>query len=147
VQSHERIVCVTSTARRTECTRNGCTTAARILGPLARAGLRLNPYHRYVLAAEQRLFASPRLRAVICNFAQWSEMKSALISARRMRSSCHLQRIDLEAFHPRLREVHRSTMRQKLGIPQHVPVHLHVGAGSKGRACFGLTERRPLRAA
>src|SRR5206468_9051982 len=34
---------------------------------LERLGIVLNPYHRYVCAAERRLFEHPRLRAVICN--------------------------------------------------------------------------------
>src|SRR5260221_5163250 len=48
--------------------------------------------------------------------------------------------IDLEAFHPRLREAYRSTMRQKLGIPQHAPVHLHVGSGFERKGVFRLIE-------
>src|SRR6267143_4237436 len=56
--------------------------------------------------------------------------------------------IDLEAFHPRTREAHRSTMRQRLAIPQHAPVHLHVGAGFERKGVFLLIEafalsRRP----
>src|SRR6266853_1094300 len=67
VQSHERIACC-------DIYRAGDGVHAQWLhnrratfGALGRFGLALNPYHRYVLAAERRLFESPRLRAVICN--------------------------------------------------------------------------------
>jgi len=55
--------------------------------------------------------------------------------------------IDLEAFHPRLREAYRSTMRQKLGIPQDAPMHIHVGAGSKEGRVSPDRSARPLPAA
>src|SRR5216683_5451449 len=48
--------------------------------------------------------------------------------------------IDLEAFHPRLREAHRSTLRQRLGIPQQAAVHLHVGVGFERKGVFRLIE-------
>src|SRR4029077_18587855 len=48
--------------------------------------------------------------------------------------------IDLEAFHPRLRDAHRSSLRQRLGIPQQVPVFLHVGAGFERKGVFRLIE-------
>jgi UDP-glucose:(heptosyl)LPS alpha-1,3-glucosyltransferase len=39
----------------------------RIGGSFERISLAANPYHRFVLEAEARLFASPRLKAVVCN--------------------------------------------------------------------------------
>jgi len=45
-----------------------------------RLGIALNLYHRYVCAAERRMFAHPRLRAVICNSA-WCARKSSAASA------------------------------------------------------------------
>ena len=58
----------TSTAPATACTPCGSTSAcaARSLLSATRA-CALNPYHRYVLAIERRMFASPWLHAVICN--------------------------------------------------------------------------------
>ena len=40
---------------------------ARIQSPVARALTAANPYHRYVLDAERRMFEGARLKAVICN--------------------------------------------------------------------------------
>src|SRR6266702_909399 len=67
VQSHERIDCCDIYRAGDGVHAQWLENRRAALGPLRRLGLALNPYHRYVLAAERRVFASPRLRAVICN--------------------------------------------------------------------------------
>jgi len=69
VQSHERVTCC-------DVFRAGDGVHAAYLderiaaaGPFERLAIRASPYHRYVLDAERRLFASPWLAAVICNSA------------------------------------------------------------------------------
>ena len=140
VQSHERIACCDIYRAGDGVHAQWLHNRRATLGPLARAGLALNPYHRYVLAAERRVFASPRLRAVICNSRMVRDEIRAHFGTPEAKLHVIYNGIDLEAFHPRLREVHRSTMRQKLGIPQHVPVHLHVGAGFERKGVFRLIE-------
>ena len=140
VQSHERIACCDIYRAGDGVHAQWLHNRRAILGPLARVSVGLNPYHRYVLAAEQRLFASPRLRAVICNSRMVRDEIRAHFGTPEAKLHVIYNGIDLEAFHPRLREVHRSTMRQKLGIPQHVPVHLHVGAGFERKGVFRLIE-------
>ena len=140
VQSHERIACCDIYRAGDGVHAQWLHNRRAILGPLARVSVGLNPYHRYVLAAEQRLFASPRLRAVICNSRMVRDEIRAHFGTPEAKLHVIYNGIDLEAFHPRLREAHRSTMRQKLGIPQHVPVHLHVGAGFERKGVFRLIE-------
>jgi len=48
--------------------------------------------------------------------------------------------IDLETFHPRLRDAHRASLRQRLGIPPQAFVFLHVGAGFERKGVFRLIE-------
>jgi UDP-glucose:(heptosyl)LPS alpha-1,3-glucosyltransferase len=67
VQSHERIECC-------DIYRAGDGVHAvwfeeriRDAAAWTRSAIELDPYHRYVLEAERRLYASPRLRQVICN--------------------------------------------------------------------------------
>src|SRR5690349_10009344 len=67
VQSHERIACCDIYRAGDGVHAQWLRNRSAALGPLARIGVALNPHHRSVLAAERRLFASPRLRAVICN--------------------------------------------------------------------------------
>jgi UDP-glucose:(heptosyl)LPS alpha-1,3-glucosyltransferase len=140
VQSHERIACCdiyrAGDGVHAQWLHNRCAT----LGPLARAGLALNPYHRYVLAAERRVFASPRLRAVICNSRMVRDEIRAHFGTPEAKLHVIYNGIDLEAFHPRLREAHRAAVREKLGIPQRAPLHLFVGAGFERKGLFPLIE-------
>jgi UDP-glucose:(heptosyl)LPS alpha-1,3-glucosyltransferase len=46
--------------------------------------------------------------------------------------------VDLEAFHPRLREQHRAAVRGRLGIPEDAMLHLFVGSGFERKGVFRL---------
>jgi len=98
-------------------------------GPLERAGLALNTYHRYVCAAERRMFKHPALRAVICN----SEMVRGEIERRFgvAREKLHVvyNGVDLEHFHPRERERRRALARAELGLGERDALFLFVGSG------------------
>jgi len=129
VQSHERIACCDIYRAGDGVHREWLAQRRRVLGPWKRLGLQFNPYHRYTLGAERRLFASPQLKAVICN--------SRMVKAEIMRhfnvaeKKLHViySGVDLEAFHPRLKDQHRQTVRTQLGIPEHATLFLFVGSG------------------
>jgi UDP-glucose:(heptosyl)LPS alpha-1,3-glucosyltransferase len=140
VQSHERIACCDIYRAGDGVHAQWLRNRRAILGPFGRVGVALNPYHRYVLAAERRLFASPGLRAVICNSRMVRDEIRAHFATPEAKLHVIYNGIDLEAFHPRLRDAHRSAMRQRLGIPQHSPVHLHVGAGFERKGVLRLIE-------
>jgi len=90
---------------------------------------RLAPWHRYTLAAEADMFRHPSLRAVICN----SRMVRDDIARRFGMADEKLQVIysgvDLDAFHPRLREEQGRGLRKKTGVDAATPVILFVGSG------------------
>ncbi len=94
-----------------------------------RLGMALNPYHRYVCAAERRMFADSALRAVICN----SEMVRGEIGRRFGVSPGKLHLIyngvDLELFHPRQRAALRAAARAQLGIGEQDFLFAFVGSG------------------
>ena len=98
-------------------------------GPLERAGIALNPHHRYACAAERRMFGHPRLRAVVCN----SEMVRGEIRRRFQVAGekLHLVRngVDLEHFHPRQRAALRAAARAGLGVRDEQRLFLYVGSG------------------
>ncbi|MFY9329121.1 MAG: glycosyltransferase family 4 protein [Georgfuchsia sp.] len=121
---------------------------ARVQSPLARMATRLHPWHRYTLAAETALFHHAGLRAVICN----SEMVKRDIVARFGVADAKLHVIhngvDLDYFHPGLREQYRAQTRESLGIAERTPLILFVGSGfaRKGlsfllRALAGMSNR------
>jgi UDP-glucose:(heptosyl)LPS alpha-1,3-glucosyltransferase len=140
VQSHERIACCdiyrAGDGVHAQWLHNRCSA----LGPLARAGIALNPYHRYVLAAERTLFSSRRLRAVICNSRMVKDEIRRHFGTPEAKLHVIYNGIDLEVFHPRLRDAHRSSLREGLGIPPQAPVFLHVGAGFERKGVFRLIE-------
>ena len=98
-------------------------------GSLERLGITLNPYHRYVCAAEHRMFEHPRLRAVVCN----SEMVRGEIRRRFGVGAEKLHVIhngvDLEHFHPRHRAALRAATRLELGAGEREILFLFVGSG------------------
>jgi UDP-glucose:(heptosyl)LPS alpha-1,3-glucosyltransferase len=140
VQSHERIACCDIYRAGDGVHAQWLHNRRAALGPFARAGLALNPYHRYVLAAERALFSSPRLRAVICNSRMVKDEIRRHFGTPEAKLHVIYNGIDLEAFHPGLREAHRSGVRQRLGIPVDAFVFLHVGAGFERKGVFRLIE-------
>ena len=114
-----------------------CNRTSAALGAVGRFGLALDPYHRYMLAAERRVFESPRLRAVICN----SRMVESEIQARfgfAKKIYVIYNGVDLQSFHPRLREAHRARARAELGIPDGSMTYVFVGGGFERKGMFRL---------
>ncbi|MBI3370413.1 MAG: glycosyltransferase family 4 protein [Betaproteobacteria bacterium] len=67
VQSHERIPGASIYRAGDGVHRQWLEHRARHASPFERLSIALNPYHRYVRAAEKSMFEHPALRAVICN--------------------------------------------------------------------------------
>jgi len=128
VQSHERLLCCDVFRAGDGVHQVYLEERLREATPLARSLIKWSPYHRYVLDTERRLFASPALRAVICN----SKMVKEEIRERFgfAEAALHLvyNAVDSEDFSPRLRE-HRGPVREKLGVPEEAVVFLLVGSG------------------
>ena len=94
-----------------------------------RLGMALNPYHRYVCAAERRLFEHPRLRAVICNSRMVSDEIRRGFRIAPEKLHVVYNGVDLEYFHPRRREELRGATRAELGCQPRDTLFLFVGAG------------------
>ena len=129
VQSHERIACCDIYRAGDGVHAQWLANRARALGPLRRLAQAASPWHRYTLAAERRLFGSPRLRAVICN----SRMVAAEVTSH---FAVHVSKlriihngVDLARFHPGLRAQWREPMRARLGIATGAMVLLLLGSG------------------
>jgi len=96
---------------------------------LERLGIALNPYHRYVCAAERRLFEHPRLRAVICNSRMVSDEIRRGFRIAPEKLHVVYSGVDLAHFHPRKREALRGVARAELGCQPRDTLFLFVGAG------------------
>jgi UDP-glucose:(heptosyl)LPS alpha-1,3-glucosyltransferase len=98
-------------------------------GPLERLGIALNPYHRYVCAAERRMFGHPRLRAVICNSNMVREEIRQRFGLAPEKLHVIYNGVDLEHFHPRQRTALRAAVRAELGAAAGEILFLFIGSG------------------
>lgn len=129
VQSHERIPCCDIYRAGDGLHREWLRQKARVTGPLHRLSTALSPYHRYVLAAEEALFTSPRLKAVICNSKLIRDEIKAHFGLPDERLPVLYNGVDTDTFHPYLKQRFRDAMRRGLGTPPDAPVFLFVGSG------------------
>lgn len=128
VQSHERIACCDLYRAGDGLHCEWLKNRARVLSPLARLGVALNPWHRYVLAAEEKLFHSPRLKAVVCNSRMVrDEIKSHF---RLPDEKLHViySGVDTAVYHPDLKRS-RAEVRASVGSSPDAPLYLFVGSG------------------
>jgi UDP-glucose:(heptosyl)LPS alpha-1,3-glucosyltransferase len=128
VQSHERLLCCDVYRAGDGVHRVWLDQRLHGASVFKRWRIESNFYHRYLLDVERRLFASPWLRAVICN----SKMVRDEIHERFGLSLDKLpviyNAVDSDVFSPALKQ-HRAQVRQKLGVPESATVFLLVGSG------------------
>jgi UDP-glucose:(heptosyl)LPS alpha-1,3-glucosyltransferase len=116
VQSHERIPGCTLYRAGDGIHATWLEIRAQVQGRPAQLATSLNPWHRYTLAAEAKMFRHPALRAVICNSHMVKDdlMRRFGLDAARL----HVihNGVDLDHFHPGLRDEHLARVRWELGI-------------------------------
>jgi UDP-glucose:(heptosyl)LPS alpha-1,3-glucosyltransferase len=93
------------------------------------AAIAFNPYHRYVCAAERRMFADPALRAVVCNSAMVRGEIEGRFGVAPGKLHVVYNGVDLEHFHPRHRAALRAVARAELGLGERDFLFLFVGSG------------------
>jgi len=140
VQSHERIACCDIYRAGDGVHAQWLGNRTWILGRSARWAQALGPWHRYTLAAERRLFASQRLKAVICNSRMVADEIKRHFGIDEARLELIYNGVDLERFHPRLKAEHRAAMRARLGIPGSSLMFLFVGSGFERKGVPALLE-------
>ncbi len=146
VQSHERLL--TCDVYRAGDGVHAVWLAERLKGApwWKRLSVRLNPWHRYVLSTERKLFASPLLQAVICNSAMVrDEIRQAFrVPDEKLRLIYNA--VDSQLFSPALRDA-RTAVRAKLRIADDAIVYLFVGSGFERKgvatAIAALAEQPP----
>jgi UDP-glucose:(heptosyl)LPS alpha-1,3-glucosyltransferase len=98
-------------------------------GALERIGIALNPYHRYVCAAERAMFEHPRLRAVICNSKMVRDEIQRRFRVAPGKLPVIYNGVDLDHFHPHHRAALRAPARAALGVADGEVLFLFVGSG------------------
>jgi UDP-glucose:(heptosyl)LPS alpha-1,3-glucosyltransferase len=89
----------------------------------ARLAVSLSPYNRYLLEMEKRLYASPWLRAVICNSRMVKQEVRRYYAVPESKLHVIYNPVDVDVFHPGLREG-RAAMLARHAIPADVTVFL-----------------------
>ena len=115
-----------------------------------RLGIAANPYHAYVLAAEERVFSDPSLKAVICISQMVRDDVRAHFNVPEGRLRVIYNAVDPREFGPQVR-AHRDATRARLGLAASDVAFLLLGSGyaRKGvpaalRALAQLPERARL---
>jgi UDP-glucose:(heptosyl)LPS alpha-1,3-glucosyltransferase len=104
-------------------------------GGIARLLTGRSPWHTYTKDAEAAMFRHPALRAVICNSRMVQDDIARRFGVAADKLHVIHNGVDLEHFHPGLRDEHRSRVRAELGIAADAPLILFVGSGFERRAC------------
>ena len=143
VQSHERIACCDVYRAGDGVHAQWLANRARVLGLAGRIGMALNPYHHFLLAAERRLFASGRLRAVICNSRMVRDEIRVHFGLAEDKLHIVYNGVDLEYFRPSLKSAH-AALRSSLGIPPDAMAYLFVGSGFERKGLPQLLRAMPL---
>ncbi len=128
VQSHERLLCCDIYRAGDGVHRVWLDERLRGASALQRWQVESNLYHRYVLDMERRLFASPWLRAVICNSKMVRNEIRDHFGVAEEKLPVIYNAVDGGVFSPQLR-AHRAEVRQKLGVPESATLFLLVGSG------------------
>ncbi len=128
VQSHERLLCCDVYRAGDGVHQIWLEERLRDGSTLARRFVEWSPYHRYVLEMERRLFASPALRAVICNSKMVRDEIRERFGVSEEKLSVIYNAVDSDVFSPQLNQ-HRAAVRAKLGVPENATVFLLVGSG------------------
>ena len=129
VQSHERIACCDVYRAGDGVHREWLRQRQRTLGAIGKLGVALNPYHRYMLAAEKKLFSATRLKAVICISHMVKKDIQRHYAVPEEKLHVIYNGVDTSAFHPSLAERHRQPVREVFGIPPDALLFLFVGSG------------------
>lgn len=128
VQSHERIACCDIYRAGDGVHAVWLEEKTRGHGRLSRLATSLDPFHRYILRAERALFASRRLKVVICISQMVQQEIHARFGVALSRLPVIYNAIDTAAFNPGLRAA-RGATRARAGIPADAIVFLLVGSG------------------
>lgn len=128
VQSHERLPCCDIFRAGDGVHAAWLDERVRRLSPLHRLAVRASPQHRWRLAMERRMFASPRLEAVICNSRMVKDDIRARFGVDDAKLHVIYNAVDCARFTP-APGVRRAALRRQHRIAEGATLLLHVGSG------------------
>lgn len=128
VQSHERIAGCDIFRAGDGVHRVWLQQRARVISPFQRMLTRFSGYHRYVMAAEEKMFRSPALKKIICNSLMVKNDIMRCFQVPEEKFAVIYNAIDSQRFTPASAE-QRQQSREKLQLPAEARVFIYVGSG------------------
>jgi len=139
VQSHERIPGLDIYRAGDGVHREWLAQRGAALSAWQRFGSACNPYHAYVKWQEARMFADPRLRAVICNSQMVKQEIHEWFAVPDHKLHVIYNGVDTTKFHPQVKQ-HRVAMRQQWQIPASAFCFLFLGSGYERKGLAACIE-------
>jgi UDP-glucose:(heptosyl)LPS alpha-1,3-glucosyltransferase len=139
VQSHERVLCCDIYRPEDGLHASWLEERLKDASPLLRLRVNADPWHRYTLSMERRLFASPWLRAVLCNSKMVRDDIKARFGLPDDRLPVIYNAVDANVFSPELR-AQRERVRAKYRIAADAVVFLLVGSGFRRKGVPAVLE-------
>lgn len=136
VQSHERIPGCTVYRAGDGVHASWLEQRRRVMHPLASAFLAFQPYHRYVMKAERRMFEHPGLKAVICNSRMVEREILNRFTIARDKLHIVYNGVDTKRFSPDLKTF-RAAVRLHFAVPSNSPLFVFVGSGWERKGLAG----------
>lgn len=140
IQSHERTLLQDVYRAGEGCHRAYLAVKAGGVGPLKRAGLWANPYHRVLLSLERRIFSAGGTRRIVAISRLGKAEIHRLYGLPDSRVSVIYNGVDPERFQPANRDRYRQATRDALGIGADAWVTLFVGSGFERKGLGPLIE-------
>jgi UDP-glucose:(heptosyl)LPS alpha-1,3-glucosyltransferase len=137
VQTHERIAGFDVFRAGDGVHRMWMTQRAKDIGWLRQLLMAWDPFHRYQLAQEKKLFEAQSLRAVICNSHMVKQEILAHFQIDAAKIHVIYNGIDTDKFRPPTAD-ERSQARQALGLLDDKPVMVFLGAGFERKGVHHL---------
>jgi UDP-glucose:(heptosyl)LPS alpha-1,3-glucosyltransferase len=128
VQSHERLLCCDIFRAGDGVHATWLEQRMKAVSWGKRISVRASLHHRYLLAMERRMFASPWLSAVICNSRMVRDEIRDRFGVPESKLHVVYNAVDAEDFSPALRR-ERAALRVRHAIPEDAVVFLLVGSG------------------
>ena len=127
VESHERLLCCDVYRAGDGVHAVWLEERLKRATPAGRIAAMLSPHNRYLLRIEQRLYASPWLRAVICDSKMVRDEIRSRFAVPESKLHVIYNPVDSDLFHPGLR-AERATIVERHGIDAAATVYLLVAA-------------------
>ncbi len=128
IQSHERIPCCDIYRAGDGVHKEWLKQRDRVISNTSRTVTKITPFHKYALKAEEQLYNSNQLRAIICNSKMVANEIKEYFPKAANKTRIIYSGIDLSIFNAELKK-HRETIRSELGISNETAVFLYVGSG------------------